>query len=220
MIMFIADVQATSYTQVSQMYPCSQEQMLAVPPENYEPDLVKLAYYSLRDNIIQRKPPRPKNFETSPDLSQIPLTAAEAKDSLSSIRAAFGFTTKDLAEVLQVERQTIYAWIRDENDPSPENSRRVLLIETYASKWDALSMWPAKLMLRVPVEGTSLFETLCKKELDESQILRIMEESAKQVRDRETERNKKVQKSAATSHANTHFVSEYDFLTLNAYLPE
>ena len=118
------------------------------------------------------------------------LSLKEVEWIMASIRSAFGLTTKDLAAVLRVERQTIYAWIRGENDPSLDNSRRLRAIFSYAEEWNRLSKLPAKTALRVPLgkNNVPLLDLLTQDHLDGTAIRRHMSNTADFVNERQNYR--------------------------------
>ena len=149
----------------------------------------------------------------TPDV-YLPVDSSEAKDIIASIRAAFGFTTKDLADVLQVKRQTIYAWIRGENEPSDDNSRRIRSAMAFAEEWNRLSTLPAKKYLRIEFEkGTTLLEELCRETYDPDMVRHFMQQAAKLIREADEQRNQKIRVKSAVQG------SEYDMLTLDAFIP-
>ena len=113
---------------------------------------------------------------------QLPLDSDEIKGAIASIKIAFGLSTKDLAKVLGVERQTIYAWVREENEPRDENSHRMCSLLLLANEWNTLSGLPAKRLLRMEWEsGTTLFGELCRDPLNPDKIRSIMQRCAELV---------------------------------------
>jgi hypothetical protein len=147
---------------------------------------------------------------------QIPVTSGEIRGILASIWAAFDLTTNDMADILRVDRQVIFAWIRDEKEPDREESFRIRLIEELAQNWNRLCRLPAKKILNIILEEeTSLWSELCRKDLDCNKIITMMESAAKLINDRETNHKKEdeIQRTA-------DFLSEYDFITLNAFIPK
>ena len=133
-------------------------------------------------NFLGGPKPQPSVSEGSQPHLQLPLDSDEVKEALVSIRAAFGLTTKDLADVLRVERQTIYAWIRGENEPRDENSRRIRLLTMLADEWSTLSGLPAKKLLRIEWEnGLTLWGGLCCEPLDLGKIRSMMQRGAELV---------------------------------------
>ena len=147
---------------------------------------------------------------------QLPLDSEGTKEALASIKAAFGFTTKDLAEVLHVERQTIYAWIRGENYPNNTNNRRIRLLMTLADDWNAMSKLSAKKVLRIKCgeDDMTFYEALCQDSLDDEKIRSIVQQMAR-LNNETTERNRKTRRCATSVQ-----FSEYDIITHSAFIPQ
>lgn len=145
----------------------------------------------------------------------VPVTASEAKGILASISAAFGLSTKDEAEILHIERQTIYAWVRGENDPSDENGRRLRAVSGFAKEWNKLCNLPARKFLRAEMEnGKTLFSELCKEEFDPDLIRQLMREVASLVRKADEQNKKRHTPDNATPGL------EYGIITLSAFIPK
>ena len=142
----------------------------------------------------------------------LPLDTEAVRDALASIKAAFGLTTKDLASVLRVERQTIYAWIRGENEPSDENNRRIRSLMTLAAQWNTLSNLPARKLLRIKFENTTLLEELSQVNLDFDKIRSVLHWAAKL--SHEVEKQKKHDPGISVQ------MSEYDIITHSAFIPK
>ena len=82
---------------------------------------------------------------------------------IAVIKTAFGITIKDMAKIFRVERQTIYAWMGEENQPHESNRERLENIKELADYWLSKS----KLTLQKPFylkgnNSCSLFDLLCK----------------------------------------------------------
>ena len=79
-------------------------------------------------------------------------TAAKSKailpevlgQAIATIRSSLGLTITELAKAASVERQTIYAWIRGDNEPQYAKRKRLAKLYDLACKWNRLSPWPAK----------------------------------------------------------------------------
>ena len=131
-----------------------------------------------------------ENISDVIDNTNVPVTSSEAKEIIASIRSAFDPSTKDLAAALGVERQTVYAWIRGENEPSMENSRRLRAICSLAEEWKTLSKLSAKHALRVPLgkDEVTLSDLLTREILDEAAIRNHLPIAAKFINERYTYR--------------------------------
>lgn len=69
---------------------------------------------------------------------QLPTVSA----MLASIRTAFSLNVTQLAQVLRVERPTVYSWVRDQASPRDENLRRMSTISRLAERWVAAAGCP------------------------------------------------------------------------------
>ncbi|MDD3586348.1 MAG: hypothetical protein PHQ75_04135 [Thermoguttaceae bacterium] len=63
-------------------------------------------------------------------------------EKLAAITSTFKFRTTELAEILHVERQTIYAWIREENEPFTSTIEHIDQLVRLADYWESLSSLP------------------------------------------------------------------------------
>ncbi len=63
-------------------------------------------------------------------------------EKIAAVKSAFSLRTKELADVLHVERQTIYAWIRGENEPNMVTLNRLDLFVKLAAYWNTHSPLP------------------------------------------------------------------------------
>ena len=61
---------------------------------------------------------------------------ANVSEAIATIRSALSLQVKELAEALRVERPTVYAWIRGESSPQPENRERLAAILRVAQGWN------------------------------------------------------------------------------------
>lgn len=74
---------------------------------------------------------------------------------LASIQAAFGLTTKALAEVLQMTRPNLYKWLDASKDITLQqaNRQRLDAIERLAKRWRGLSDAPLSSVAHEPLSG-------------------------------------------------------------------
>ncbi len=63
-------------------------------------------------------------------------------DIVAEIRSALSLQVKELAEILQVERPTIYAWIKGSSSPQKQNRSRLRQVSHLAGEWNHLSNRP------------------------------------------------------------------------------
>jgi hypothetical protein len=131
---------------------------------------------------------------TTPDRS---ISRATAKDTVlapaaqslaervSAIKAAFGLTISQLAQVLQVQRQTIYDWVDEENPRQIQEQKRerLVAIQRLAVQWNQLCSWPAgKGIATYTVDGDALLDLLSADVLDESRLQPMMRSLSEQVK--------------------------------------
>jgi hypothetical protein len=146
---------------------------------------------------------------------QIPVASGEVQSIVASIMAAFGFSTDETADVLRIEKKRIFAWMNGEKEPDIEDSFRLRSIEELAKEWNKLCRLPAETALRIPFDkdGITLWNELCKRDLNYHNILRAMASSAQFVNTYE------VPKYADDKiHKNTRPSSVYNMINLNAYM--
>ncbi len=101
-------------------------------------------------------------------VSTLPSTDVQ----IATIRSALSLQMKELAEVVGVERPTIYSWLNAQNSPQPVNRDRLHTIYRLALQWNRLSAAPLGKYLHIPGdEGHSVFNSLKKKPIvDEKAI--------------------------------------------------
>ncbi len=92
--------------------------------------------------------------------SELPTTDRElaasldTSDAVATIRAALSLQVKELAAVLGVKRPTIYAWLRGEAKPQPQNRTRIAHLLKFAKDWNAISKMPVGASVRMNWELT------------------------------------------------------------------
>ena len=144
----------------------------------------------------------------------IPSNNNELKDTLANIQAAFGGSTRDLADILRVRKETMYAWIREETVPNKQNIVRLQELARMADDWNKLSPYPAKPAIKVKLCGDrSLLDLLTDEFLEHQKIKRAMPEVAKRVNDYFELLNQRAINTSG-SQGKLSSVSEYDLLTL------
>lgn len=81
----------------------------------------------------------------------VPLAVPEL---VASIRASLSLNISQSAEVLGVQRPTLYAWMREEAEPQTANLSRLQLVAGLARRWNELSgRQPLGRRLRLPALG-------------------------------------------------------------------
>lgn len=82
-------------------------------------------------------------------------------EMLGTIRVAFSLTVTELAQVIRVERPTIYSWLGDRAQPQVANLRRMTSIWRLANRWLASAGRPLGDFKRLPVvDGCSVLDLL------------------------------------------------------------
>jgi hypothetical protein len=107
-------------------------------------------------------------------------TEKAVDEMVAHIRASFGLNVSQTAKVLRVERPTVYAWISGSAAPHPSNRERIALLDRCAQRWDELSSFPAKQLLKQPISGgNSLLDLFQREDLDEQLLFRQLEALAR-----------------------------------------
>lgn len=107
-------------------------------------------------------------------------------DILSTIRLAFGLKVAELANILQVERQTIYGWMDESKQQKlhAKNSDRIKAILELARTWLHHTREPARKWLIAPAGGTgssSLLEEMSRAKIDSGRLLATLTSISKSV---------------------------------------
>ncbi|MFZ1495201.1 MAG: hypothetical protein WAU60_17585 [Candidatus Competibacter denitrificans] len=122
---------------------------------------------------------------TNESIQEASIHAAQSlAERVSEIKAAFGLSISQLAQVLQVQRQTIYDWM-DEEAPRQvqgQNRERLTAIQKLATQWNVLCRWPAgKGIATYEVEGSNLLALLTDDVLDNKRINKAMRDLSEHV---------------------------------------
>lgn len=127
---------------------------------------------------ITQAPPSETALEESAPAAQ------SLAERVSAIKAAFGLTISQLAQVLHVQRQTIYDWLDEDRPPQVQGHKRERLaaIQRWAIQWNALSPWPTgKRVASYAVEGNTLLDLLAADVLDEARLTTVLRGLSEQV---------------------------------------
>ncbi|MDO5552588.1 MAG: hypothetical protein Q4G68_02385 [Planctomycetia bacterium] len=81
------------------------------------------------------------NFLFTPDPGST-NTRYWTSEKISTITSAFSLRITEVAALICVERQTIYAWLRNENDPKDDCLRRINRLFSIAQAWNRHSNLP------------------------------------------------------------------------------
>lgn len=121
---------------------------------------------------------------TVSDAAPVPAVQSLA-ERVSAIKAAFGMTISQLAQVLQVQRQTIYDWMDEDNPPQVQGKKgeRLAAIQRLAVQWNQFCQWPAgKGMTAYAMGGDTLLDLLSVDVLDEVRLQTVMRGLSEQVK--------------------------------------
>lgn len=91
---------------------------------------------------------------------------------IAAIRAALSLQIKELAEILGIERQTVYSWINEEAQPSPQNREQLQKVYRLSCEWNRRCKLPAENLVRtIGTDGQSLLDLLRSDPLDEHKVV-------------------------------------------------
>ena len=127
----------------------------------------------------------PAAWLTQPTAPDAVPAAQSLAERVSAIKAAFGLTISQLAQVLQVQRQTIYDWMDEDHPPHVQGHKRERLaaIQRWAIQWNARCPWPAgKGVASYAVEGNTLLDLLAADVLDEARLTTVLRGLSEQVK--------------------------------------
>lgn len=136
------------------------------------------------------------------------LSSGPPREQLAFIRETLGLNVSDLASVLRVSRQTVYAWLEGD-EPKPENFTQILRLKRVADEVVRLTIPRFEKLLKRPIfDGLSFLDKLKGSE-DHIDFLRPL----KQLADKE-QATRRVQKGSGKS------LSDEGFLELSTPLYE
>jgi len=189
---------------------------LLTPSQLAKKDQLDAEYRGVIEYYDDLRNHRNKNSDVPiPDLSSVSLTAEEASDMVDSVTVTFGLSTTDIASILCVTRQTIYAWSRGGNPPNPTNCQRLRQIDRLAQHWRTLSEHSAKLALKIEFDnGKSILSELQKEAITETEIQRVMEIAVEYIDE------KKAKVAQRIARGSRPEVSEADIMSLEAFIPK
>jgi hypothetical protein len=113
-------------------------------------------------------------FQEIPDVSE----EASLAEKLGTIKAAFGLSISQLAQVLCVQRPTVYAWMDAEAKAMQIRSAhkdRIESLYSHAFEWNRLSRLPAMPFVgNITVGGRDLIWHLTQERLDRSAVSQLI----------------------------------------------
>lgn len=114
-------------------------------------------------------------LEPTEHVDQRPVSAR-----VNHIRTVFGLSVKDLAAVLNVERPTVYAWMRDGAKLQEHNALRLNQVLDLADEWKSCAEPSAQPPMDGPTEDNqSLLDALSMAEIDSPAIKRYLRDTAR-----------------------------------------
>ena len=112
----------------------------------------------------------------------------KVSERLAQIRHYLSLNATELAQILRVERPTVYAWLSDRAWPQAANLQRLVRIHKLARSWRAISSRPLGTLVREPIDaGQSLVDLMSEEHLDEGEIRRRLFPDFKRRIDQEQE---------------------------------
>jgi hypothetical protein len=100
-------------------------------------------------------------------------------ERLTSIQAALGFTTQDLAAVLGLSRPQLYRWLDTSDDVRMQDAKRQRLaaVERVTKAWQERSPTPLQSVAHEPLAtGNTLFDKLSADTIDEASLYAAFDE--------------------------------------------
>ncbi len=127
--------------------------------------------------------------------------SASFADMVAQIKIAFSLSVSDLAQVLHVERPTIYAWLDERWVPKEENVLRVTQVYRHASYWAKFNRKAlSDKQLSTKVSGHCLHEALRAKKIHDARVTALLDYWATQLPVRISDLPKDSIRAAAIRH--------------------
>jgi DNA-binding transcriptional regulator YiaG len=100
-------------------------------------------------------------------------SVATTKDQIAIILSALSLRVTELANVLDVQRPTIYAWLQGDFSPQNDKKARLNAIFKLANKWRLMSNSPlGKAVRDAQIEGSTILDLLKQKKIDSTKIIK------------------------------------------------
>jgi transcriptional regulator with XRE-family HTH domain len=98
-------------------------------------------------------------------------------EMVSAIRSSLSLNINEMAQVVRVERPTIYEWIRGRSNPHPYNRERLSKVFAVAQQWKSISPLPVDSYVRKPdIVGKSIIDLLSEESIDADKVLFCLKE--------------------------------------------
>lgn len=119
---------------------------------------------------------REEDTDCGTDLSVFP----SHNELIATIRSSLSLQIKELAEILRIQRPTVYSWIKDEVEPSATNRDRLQQLYRIALKWKRLCNLPAERLIRsAGADGHSVLDLLKADEINDAKVMSRIESLAR-----------------------------------------
>jgi transcriptional regulator with XRE-family HTH domain len=127
--------------------------------------------------IALRKQAHEPQITIEPSISTHKIDTRSPSELVAFIQKTFSISTSDLADLLNVTRPTIYAWL-DGQEPKPEAINRIQKISKLADKFLSLNITHINALVCRPIfNGRSLLDKI-KSEEDISESFNILKDIA------------------------------------------
>lgn len=122
--------------------------------------------FRVRDCVVKAE-----NISTKP-LREASAASKSTSEAVAEIRARLSLQIKELAEIVGVERPTVYAWIKGIAEPQKHNQSRLRRLQRIALAWARLSELPPGAAIRVVDDsGYSVIDLLKREPMPEEFVL-------------------------------------------------
>ena len=96
-------------------------------------------------------------------------------DRVAYCRHFLSLNMKQMADVLKVQRPTVYSWLEEDTTPHPGNDARLNTLYKVANTWARLADRPLGLMLSNPTSvNKTIFQMLCESNINVPQVRNIL----------------------------------------------
>jgi hypothetical protein len=100
-------------------------------------------------------------------------SVATTEDQITIILSSLSLRVTELANLVDVQRPTIYAWLQGDFSPQSENKSRLNTLFKLANKWRLMSKAPlGKAVRDAQIEGATILDLLKQKKIDEKKVVR------------------------------------------------
>lgn len=104
------------------------------------------------------------------EVGDVPNQNETVSEAIASIRARLSLQVKELANIFNVGRPTIYSWINEESSPHGHRLGRIKKVAKAAKLWDQFSDLPAGNLVRNLVGGETLVDVLSREQICEREV--------------------------------------------------